>query len=268
MATENHKRNYVHLGGFAVWIAATTLMMLHNGESTFARATTDGMAPLRALVEAGLTVLTIEATGLYFLWAATKADITPKQRRVAGWSVGLSVALGFAINLLGGLAGAEHVLNIVARVAQGVCLVLIARWHWVGNQVGESLDEKLRATEAELQQTQASFAHAGNQAGVLVAANERLQHERDAALAQLDQQQVQHEAELREVARLATAQRVQPAQLTTATVAEDWPQRALQLAQQAVANGEKPNWTAIGNEVGQLRQTVTKRVKPLLEVTQ
>lgn len=174
------KRNYVHLGGFAVWIAATLLMMLHNAEATYARAIAGDMAPMRAFVEAALTVLTIEVTGLYFLYAATKVEITPGQRRVAGWGVGLSVALGILINLLGGVEGSGLYLNLIARGAQGVCLALIARWHWVGNQTGESLAEQLAATQQELQETQADLAKVVHQADELVEANARLQAQREA----------------------------------------------------------------------------------------
>lgn len=173
-------RNTVQLGGFAVWIAATALMMLHNGEATYARATSGGMLPFRAFIEAALTVLTIEVIGLYFLYAATKSEITPAQRRVAGWGVGMAVALGAFINLVGGVKDAETVLNISARVAQGVCLVLIARWHWVGHQGGSDLAETLAATQQELQQTQADLAQVAHQANVLVAANARLQTQQDA----------------------------------------------------------------------------------------
>ena len=189
------KRDYVLIGGFAVWIAATTLMMLHNGEQTFARATTSGMGPLRAFVEAGLTVLTIEVTGLYFLYAATKADITPAQRRVAGWSVGLSVALGVAINLLGGIAGTGDVLNILARGAQGVCLGLIARWHWVGHQ-GEDLAGLVAQLKRQIQQLQNDLAAAVHQNGEVVASNAQLAAQIEALHAQLETQQDARDGEI------------------------------------------------------------------------
>lgn len=254
MASEHfiEKRDYVKLGGFAVWIAATTLMMLHNGENTYTRAATSGMQPFRAFIEAALTVLTIEVTGLYFLYAATKADITPAQRTVAGWSVGLSVALGFAINLLGGIEGAGPTLNILARGAQGVCLVLIARWHWVGHN-GVDLTALVAQLRADVQQLQADNSKALHENGVVLQCNERLQSEHDALVAQLEQERIQHQDELREVARLATAQRVQqpapqPAQLSSGMT---WEQGVDALK----AQGVDVTPTALGEIVGKHKST-------------
>jgi regulator of replication initiation timing len=150
-------------------------------------------------------------------------------------------------------AGLYGALRVTIPIAPSVAMAVVTLIKFVDakrNQ-GVPLDEQLAATEHQLQQVNANLAGVVERNREVLARNERLQSEHDALVAQLERERVQHQDELREVARLATAQRVVQSQAQLPSGGMTWEQGVDALKKAGVPVGA----TTLGEIVGKHKST-------------
>jgi len=152
------------------------------------------------------------------------------------------------------------ILRATVPVVPSVAMAVVTLIKFVDarrNQ-GVPLVVQLEATARELRQTQATLGTVANQADDAIKANAQLGTQVDTLHAQLETQQVAHSHELREVARLATAQRVtQPAQpLQLADGGMTWEAALQHLAE----CNETPGATRMAQLTGFNKSTTSRRL--------
>ncbi len=155
-------------GDWALFGAVTSLLMWHNGQTTYHRVSShvanvsaNGINVV-ALAEALVTVGVIELTSAYFL-SARKTESNPTRQKIAAWGVVVPLLISGLINL----NIDNRLADAASRIATMSCAAIVAAWHWYATHESpiESLRAEIKALSDKLQ-------------GVT--------RERDAALAQVE----------------------------------------------------------------------------------
>lgn len=155
-------------GDWALFGAVTSLLMWHNGQTTYHRVSSHAAnvsangLDVVALAEALVTVGVIELTSAYFL-SARKTESNPTRQKIAAWGVVIPLFISGLINL-----NIDNLLaDVASRIATMSCAAIVAAWHWYATHESpiESLRAEIKALSDKLQ-------------GVT--------RERDAALAQVE----------------------------------------------------------------------------------
>lgn len=155
-------------GDWALFGAVTSLLMWHNGQTTYHRVSShvanvsaNGINVV-ALAEALVTVGVIELTSAYFL-SARKTEGNPIRQKIAAWGVVVPLLISGLINL----NIDNRLADAASRIATMSCAAIVAAWHWYATHESpiESLRAEIKALSDKLQ-------------GVT--------RERDAALAQVE----------------------------------------------------------------------------------
>lgn len=155
-------------GDWALFGAVTSLLMWHNGQTTYHRVSShvanvsaNGLNFV-ALAEALVTVGVIELTSAYFL-SARKTESNPTRQKIAAWGVVIPLLISGLINL----NIDNRLADVASRIATMSCAAIVAAWHWYATHESpiEALKAEIKALSDKLQ-------------GVA--------RERDAALAQVE----------------------------------------------------------------------------------
>jgi len=155
-------------GDWALFGAVTSLLMWHNGQTTYHRVSSHAAnvsangLDVVALAEALVTVGVIELTSAYFL-SARKTESNPTRQKIAAWGVVVPLLISGLINL----NIDNRLADVASRIATMSCAAIVAAWHWYATHESpiESLRAEIKALSDKLQ-------------GVT--------RERDAALAQVE----------------------------------------------------------------------------------
>lgn len=131
-------------GDWALFGAVTSLLMWHNGQTTYHRVSShvanvsaNGINVV-ALAEALVTVGVIELTSAYFL-SARKTESNPTRQKIAAWGVVVPLLISGLINL----NIDNRLADAASRIATMSCAAIVAAWHWYATH--ESPIESLRA---------------------------------------------------------------------------------------------------------------------------
>jgi len=155
-------------GDWALFGAVTSLLMWHNGQTTYARVSSHAASvninglDVAALVEAAVTVIIIECTSAYFL-STRKTENNPTRQKIAAWGVVIPLLISGLINLNIN----DRLADVASRVATMSCAAIVAAWHWYATH-----ESPIEALKAEIK--------------VLSDKLQGVTRERDAALAQVE----------------------------------------------------------------------------------
>lgn len=156
-ANANNKSITARLtGDWALFGAVTSLLMWHNGQTTYhrvsghaANVSANGL-DFVALAEAVVTVAVIECTSAYFL-STRKTESNPIRQKIAAWGVVIPLVISGVINL----NIDPRIADFASRVATMSCAAIVAAWHWYATHESpiEALKAEIKALAEKLQLT-------------------------------------------------------------------------------------------------------------------
>lgn len=155
-------------GDWALFGAVTSLLMWHNGQTTYHRVSSHAAnvsangLDFVALAEALVTVAVIECTSAYFL-STRKTENNPTRQKIAAWGVVVPLIISGVINL----NIDPRIADVASRVATMSCAAIVAAWHWYATH-----ESPIEALKAEIK--------------TLTDKLQGITSERDAALAQVE----------------------------------------------------------------------------------